>query len=149
MTGEFRFFDAPIRARELINSGVLDRFPDLKVGFVEVDCGWVPYVKEQMDERFKRADPNTRPRIKLLPSQYYDRNLFFVYITDTYGIANRHLIASIKSCGPAIILIPGRTGPGPGRLSSVISRGFPIKRKAKSWRETPSESTASARTGNR
>ncbi len=92
VTGEFRFFDAPIRARELINSGVLDRFPDLKVGFVEVDCGWVPYVKEQMDERFKRADPNTRPRIKLLPSQYYDRNLFFVYITDTYGIANRHLI---------------------------------------------------------
>ena len=92
VTGEFRFFDVPIRARELINGGALDRFPELKVAFVEVDCGWVPYVKEQMDDRFKRADPNERPKIKLPPSRYFERNFFYVFITDTFGIANRHLV---------------------------------------------------------
>lgn len=89
-TGSLRLFDAPVRATQLINGGVFDRFPQLRMAFVEVDCGWVPYVKEQMDDRFKRGNPKSRPAIKMKPSEYLDRNVYFVFITDSYGVVNRH-----------------------------------------------------------
>jgi len=90
--GEFRAFDAQIRAFELIHSGTLDRFPDLKVVFAEVDCSWTPYVKEQFDDRFERRPSFLRPPLKRLPSEYFDRNLFFTYITDRYAIVTREHI---------------------------------------------------------
>ncbi len=91
-SGEFRHTDAPIRAGEFIYTGTLDRFPDLKVAFIEVDCGWVPYVKEQMDDRFNRMNPTVQYKIKMPPSGYFDRNFYFAYITDSYGIKNRREI---------------------------------------------------------
>ena len=90
--GEFRVHDVPIRALQLINTGALDRFPDLKFAFVEVDCGWVPYVMEQLDDRFKRYPSAARPRIKMRPSEYFPRHFYWVYVTDAYAIRNRAMI---------------------------------------------------------
>ncbi len=90
--GDMRHLDAPLRAKQLINTGVFDRFPSLNVAFIEVDCGWVPYVKEQFNDRFKRLEPASRPDIKMRPSDYYERNLYFGYITDSFGVSNRHAI---------------------------------------------------------
>ena len=46
---------------ELIFAGVFDRFPRAQTGRVaEVDCGWVPYVKEQIDNNYQRLDPVSR-----------------------------------------------------------------------------------------
>ncbi len=42
---------------ELVFAGVFDRFPDLDVVFAEVDFGWVPYVKEQIDNNYHRLEP--------------------------------------------------------------------------------------------
>ena len=39
---------------ELIFAGVFDRFPGLQMVAAEVDCGWLPYVKEQIDNNFQR-----------------------------------------------------------------------------------------------
>jgi predicted TIM-barrel fold metal-dependent hydrolase len=36
----------------LISGGVLDRFPDLRVTFLEAGCQWVHFVLERMDHRF-------------------------------------------------------------------------------------------------
>ena len=69
---------------------MLDRFPKLNVVFAEVDCSWVPCVKEQFDDRFKRRAGAARADIKHPPSAYFNRNLFFTYITDKYGVINRH-----------------------------------------------------------
>lgn len=33
--------------------GVLERFPELKVGFMESGCGWLPYWLERMDEHWE------------------------------------------------------------------------------------------------
>ncbi|MSQ25975.1 MAG: amidohydrolase [Dehalococcoidia bacterium] len=91
-SGDLRMMDAPGRARDLIYKGVFDRFPKLRVAFVEVDCGWVPYIAEQMDDRFRRMEDGARPKIKMTPSAYYKRNLFFTYITDSYAVENRRRI---------------------------------------------------------
>jgi predicted TIM-barrel fold metal-dependent hydrolase len=90
LPGYGRFFDAPNRMIELVFSGVFDRFPELAVVFAEVDCGWVPYVKEQIDNNFRRLDPMSRFGLHELPSAYIERHFHFGYITDTFGVHNRH-----------------------------------------------------------
>ena len=56
LPGYGRFFDVPNRMVELIFAGVFDRFPALQMVVAEVDCGWVPYVKEQIDNNYQRLD---------------------------------------------------------------------------------------------
>ena len=90
LPGYGRFFDAPNRMIELIFSGVFDRFPELEFVFAEVDCGWVPYVKEQIDNNFHRLDPVSRFGLQRPPSEYIERHFHFGFMTDTFGIRNRH-----------------------------------------------------------
>jgi len=93
LPGWGRFFDAPNRMVQMIFAGIFDRFPELQVVFAETDCGWVPYVMEQVDNNYNRILP-TRPDIKLqgLPSEYIARNFNFTYMTDSFGIRNRDSI---------------------------------------------------------
>jgi predicted TIM-barrel fold metal-dependent hydrolase len=92
LTGSLRFFDAPIRATQFVESGVFDRFPDLRLILAEVDSSWLPYMREQMDDRFKRTMPSARPQIDRLPSEYFTDNILSTFITDRYGVQNRHSI---------------------------------------------------------
>ena len=57
-----------------------------------VDAGWVPYVKEQMDNRFRRRATSRDARLQPLPSQVFEDHFHFTYITDSYAVANRHRI---------------------------------------------------------
>lgn len=90
--GDLRFTKALPVFVQLLNSGVLDRVPDLPIVFVEVDAGWVPYVKEQMDNRFRRRTSGPKARLAKLPSEYIEERFHFTYITDQYAIANRHRV---------------------------------------------------------
>ena len=88
--GSARVTSAADQLTHLIFSGVFDRFPTLKVVFAEVDCGWVPYVKEQLDDGFLRY--RFRYNLPLLPSEYVERHAHFTYVSDAYAIANRDRI---------------------------------------------------------
>jgi uncharacterized protein len=90
LPGYGRFFDAPNRMVEMIFNGMLDRFPDLAIVFAEVDAGWVPYVKEQVDNNYLRLAVANGYTLDLMPSEYIERNFSFTFITDTFGIQNRH-----------------------------------------------------------
>ena len=90
--GELRHTVTPANCIEFIYGGVFDRLPTFNVVFAECDSGWVPYVKEQLDNRFKRLHPDRRPKIKELPSYYFDHHISTTYITDYYGVVNRHFI---------------------------------------------------------
>jgi uncharacterized protein len=92
--GDLRFMQAVPVLVQLLNSGVLDRVPDLPIVFVEVDAGWVPYIKEQMDNRWRRRASGPTARLATLPSQYIEERFSFTYITDQYAIANRHRIGT-------------------------------------------------------
>lgn len=92
MTGDMRFFDIPVRASQFVSTGVFDRFPDLRLVMVEVDSGWIPYLREQMDDRFLRGSAADRAKLERTPSQYFDTNIASTFITDHYGVANRHRV---------------------------------------------------------
>lgn len=93
-TGSRRFAGAAEPLTEMILSGVFDRVPGLKMVFAEVDCGWVPYFKEQADDGFSRY--RFKYDVKRFPSEYVQDHAWFTYVTDGYGIANRHLIGVDK-----------------------------------------------------
>ena len=92
LPGFGRFSDAPNRMVEMIFAGVFDRFPTLDVFFAEVDFGWVPYVKEQIDNNYQRLDPVSRFGLAMLPSEYIERHFHFGFMTDTHGVHNRHAV---------------------------------------------------------
>ena len=87
--GYGRFFDAPNRMIELVIAGVFDRFPELDVVFAEVDFGWVPYVKEQIDNNYHRLDPVSQFGLRKLPSEYIAEHFHYGYMTDTFGLRMR------------------------------------------------------------
>ncbi|MDW3214609.1 MAG: amidohydrolase family protein [Ilumatobacteraceae bacterium] len=85
-----RFTGATTHLIDLIFSGVFDRFPALQLVFAEVDCGWLPYFKEQLDDGFSRY--RFRFDLAKLPSEYIQEHVHFSWVTDTFGIDNRHHI---------------------------------------------------------
>jgi predicted TIM-barrel fold metal-dependent hydrolase len=89
-----RFTGATGHLIDLIFSGVFDRFPTLNLVFAEVDCGWLPYFKEQLDDGYYRY--RFRFDLKKLPSEYIEQHVHFTWVTDTFGINNRHQIGVDK-----------------------------------------------------
>jgi predicted TIM-barrel fold metal-dependent hydrolase len=51
-------------------SGVLERFPNLKMVFVETGAGWFAYCCERMDEAFEEHEQWVKPKLKEPPSHY-------------------------------------------------------------------------------
>jgi predicted TIM-barrel fold metal-dependent hydrolase len=68
-----------------ILGGILERFPDLKLVFVEPGLGWVPwwlYIVDDMATRQKYEFP----AITQLPSYYFHRNIYLTYIEEPDSI---------------------------------------------------------------
>lgn len=61
----------------LISGGVLDRFPNLRVVFLEAGCLWIHFMLDRLEHRFKHSSKNlahvvseTAPREALPPMEY-------------------------------------------------------------------------------
>ncbi|TMQ73874.1 MAG: hypothetical protein E6K81_02445 [Candidatus Eisenbacteria bacterium] len=50
--------------------GILHRFPQLRVGFMEAGVGWLPFWLERLDEHWERM-PEQAPQIDRPPSEYF------------------------------------------------------------------------------
>lgn len=53
----------------IVTCGVLERFQNLKVGFFEAGCGWLPYWLDRIDEHYERRSEEA-PLLKGKPSEY-------------------------------------------------------------------------------
>jgi len=61
----------------LIEGGVLERHPQLRVGFLESGCGWLPYWLWRLDEvEYKNLAWEVRETVKMKPSEYFRRQCF-------------------------------------------------------------------------
>jgi predicted TIM-barrel fold metal-dependent hydrolase len=92
LPGDARFYDAPRRMLQFIYSGTLDRVPHLNIVFAEVDCGWIPYFREQVQDRFQRMSTSAEVRIAREPREYFVDRFYFTYVTDSYAVRNRDAI---------------------------------------------------------
>ena len=62
-------FAQMLACSNIITSGVLERFPRLKIAFLEAGAGWVPYWMHRMDE-YNEVAPERWAHISAKPSEY-------------------------------------------------------------------------------
>ncbi len=69
-----------IQLSDLLMSGVLARYPQIKFVSVESGIGWIPFVLEAMDYQFRGNEvAEEHPEFDLLPSEYFARNVYACY----------------------------------------------------------------------
>ena len=56
--------------------GVLERFPNLRVAFLEGNCGWLPWSLYRLDERWELRKGYCNEPMSLRPSDYFMRQCF-------------------------------------------------------------------------
>src|SRR5215469_6398679 len=66
----------------IIGAGVLERYPDMRVGFGESGIGWLPYALDRMDFEF---EDRFRDLMKLKPSEYWRRQCRATFQFDRIG----------------------------------------------------------------
>ncbi|MGD9996411.1 MAG: amidohydrolase family protein [Ilumatobacteraceae bacterium] len=65
---------------ELLFSGVLARFPELRFISVESGIGWVPFALEASDYQFDKGQVwKERPEFEMKPSEYFRRQVYVNY----------------------------------------------------------------------
>lgn len=77
----------------LLESGVFERHPELRVGFLEAGCGWVPYWLCRLDEiAYKYLRGEVAENVRMAPSDYFRRQCWVTmdpfegrYIADLIG----------------------------------------------------------------
>jgi predicted TIM-barrel fold metal-dependent hydrolase len=74
ISGAMLFFNNAKVVSNLIYSGALDRYPDLKFVSVESGIGWVPFLMEALDYQLQEI-AETR-HFPLKPSEYFKRNFY-------------------------------------------------------------------------
>lgn len=60
----------------MLVGGVLDRFPDLKVAFLEGNCGWLPWWLRRLDDQWHKYGGGETTKLSALPSDYFRRQCY-------------------------------------------------------------------------
>ena len=77
----------------LILSGVLDRFPELKIVSAENGTDWLPWFVGRVEMSAARAG-SYPTRLSLQPIDYLRRQIYFTYIDEPHAVANRGVIGT-------------------------------------------------------
>jgi uncharacterized protein len=71
-----RPFETLLDCAALVYGGVPEKFPKLRIAFLECGCGWVPYWMDRMDEEWEKRQSEA-PLLKGKPSEYMTRGNWF------------------------------------------------------------------------
>jgi uncharacterized protein len=56
--------------------GVLERFPDMRVAFLEGNCGWLPWWLDRLDDQWKKYGGGETVKLSARPREYFQRQCF-------------------------------------------------------------------------
>ncbi len=91
--------DYPVRRTlaDLLFSGVFERHPQLRVGTVEHELGWIPFFLQQLDNTYTDKPPrgpewHRYPDPETRPSQFFRTNCFASFQEDGLGLRLRDMI---------------------------------------------------------
>lgn len=106
----------------MIFDGIPEKFPRLRIAYLEAGCGWAPYWMERMDDEYaKRKDE--APALRKLPSEYVrGGNVYFSCEADEWLLPQ-----AVKLVGENQIVyasdFPHWDHTYPGSLDEIRSRG--------------------------
>ena len=76
----------------VIGGGIMDRFPNLRVGTLECGFGWLPFWGRRMDEQY--AYVGSTAQLKMKPSEYLTSGRYFCSVERHEG---DDMLASVRS----------------------------------------------------
>jgi len=116
-----RPFETFIDCAALVYGGVPEKFPNLRIAFLECGCGWVPYWMDRMDEEWEKRRSEA-PLLKQRPSVYMTAGNWF-YATEP---EEKTLPFVLEKAGEDVILFasdyPHWDGNFPYMVSTVRGR---------------------------
>jgi predicted TIM-barrel fold metal-dependent hydrolase len=72
---------------DFLFSGVLVRYPELRLSYSEGQIGWIPYVLERADNIWsKKSGWAHVENLPLPPSHYFHRSVFGCFFNDRHGL---------------------------------------------------------------
>jgi len=82
------FNNAMASMTDFLFSGVLVRFPDLRLAYSEGQIGWIPYVLERADKVWEdnRGWGGVADKVKRPPSEYYYEHIYGCFFDDPHGL---------------------------------------------------------------
>ncbi len=104
----------------MLVGGVLERFPTLRVGFLEGNCGWLPWWLDRLDDQWKKYGAGESVKLSALPSEYFLRQCFIATDVDEDLLAsvidrigNDNIVVSID--------YPHADGPFPHGIETFLA----------------------------
>lgn len=77
--------DAANALFDIVFSGVLDRFPRLKIVLAENEMAWIPFYMHEWDKYYVRHKPRHPISISKLPSEYVNKQVYATFFSDPTG----------------------------------------------------------------
>ncbi|MFQ5683236.1 MAG: amidohydrolase family protein [Candidatus Binatia bacterium] len=91
-----------IQFTHMVFEGVFERFPRLKVAFLEAGAGWIPYMMDRMNEEFEKPYRFQAPLLKKKPSDYIRSG----QIWSTCEVQEKTLPHVIRQFNPRCLMWP-------------------------------------------
>jgi predicted TIM-barrel fold metal-dependent hydrolase len=90
VAGVLQFNNSMASLADWLYSGVLVRYPKLKLAYSEGQIGWIPYALERADTIWEHHDSwiRAKDRIPNPPSSYYYGRIFGCFTSDEIGLKN-------------------------------------------------------------
>jgi predicted TIM-barrel fold metal-dependent hydrolase len=66
-------------------SGVLDSYPDLKIGLIESGMGWVPFWLEAMEHQLDEFRTTTNRNLHMRPTEYFKKHFWVSFWFESYA----------------------------------------------------------------
>ena len=112
---------------DFLFSGVLVRFPTLKLAYSEGQIGWIPYILERADDvwREHRAWGGVRDIVPEPPSTYYYRQVFGCFFRDRHGIESLDRVGVDNTTFETDYPHTDSTWPDTKKLAEEYMQGLP------------------------
>ncbi len=82
----------------LISSGALQRYPTLRFVIVECGAGWLAWLLHVMDEQVAKKHMWVRPKLEMLPSEFFRRQGAVTFSDDPIALKN------LEFTGPEVLM---------------------------------------------
>ena len=94
------FNNAMASMTDFLFSGVLVRYPTLKLAYSEGQIGWIPYIIERADKVWEenRGWGGIGDKVPEPPSTYYYRQIYGCFFDDAYGLDNIERVGVDNVC---------------------------------------------------
>jgi predicted TIM-barrel fold metal-dependent hydrolase len=103
----------------LVRAGVLERHPTLRFGFMESNCGWLPFWLDRLDSNWKQLH-RMAPECRMLPSEYFMRQCAIGAESD------ERVIPAVVTLCPGVVLwasdYPHYDAEFPGAVKEMFER---------------------------